>query len=341
MKTSSVFALLIGLVAGTSFATLASAAPPQPLLANVPFAGAQFAGAPPAFVVPLGGRFEVVLRGRGQKYTIYRADGRLLAEAVLDHRGLVTEALFYQEDGTPQMAAHASYVSMESAGKGQRDGKNRALRSARPPRTLSRRSGGCFSAAWEPGIGTWHLNHVFEWYFVSGSTPDYIQSIDATEASLRGARAAWAYNRNNCQVPDNSRVLIAYYGRLQTSFGYNYASTVGFVDPEQVGCSGGGYVVTACTATWLGYPTPYIAESDTRLNGSLSEVPFINGAAPGRIDIQSIMTHESGHSIGMGDVYDTGNVMDQLWRSGDLYNSIEHRMLGRGDATGNNAQYPG
>lgn len=322
----SILAAITAVVPG-----LADSAPPTPIAlpAHVPMAGADFPGAPPVFAVPPGGSIEVSdSPGPALEYTLIRADGVVFARALSDQSGAVIRATWFDDSGRPVTETTATYLS---------NGASRSLAQARAPLTTKRRATNCNSSAYGFITGQWASGTTFTWYFVAASTPSGV-SIDTTETRLRSAHATWYNNTNVCGIADNSAVSIAYGGRTSSSFGNNGISTIGFGDVGAIGCTAPpGQTVLGCTQNWF-YLGNNFTESDTRLN---DQVPWVNGAASGKIDIETIAVHEIGHSMGLGDLSCAGvsNVMESGCDASYFYNSIAHRSLGLGDALGNNAKY--
>jgi hypothetical protein len=131
-------------------------------------------------------------------------------------------------------------------------------------------------------------------------------------------------------VPDRSRLAFAYRGTTTRPIGRNGVNTVGIGETNALGGTCVGSV--ACTFTWTSGARAL--ESDIRIdrnpNAGLSVA-----ARPGRrIDLRSVVVHESGHTAGLAHVADRGQVMFPSLRAG-----MTVRRLGRGDATRSNAKY--
>ena len=78
-------------------------------------------------------------------------------------------------------------------------------------------------------------------------------------------------------------------------------------------------------------------ESDTRI--SSTDARRLQHRPPARprrkLDVQSVMVHESGHTLGFGHVNARDVVMNPFVRRG----GVSGRLLGRGDAIASNAKY--
>jgi hypothetical protein len=106
---------------------------------------------------------------------------------------------------------------------------------------------------------------------------------------------------------------------------------VGSVAALGAACPG----AVACTVTWIVGGTRAV-ESDTRITGR-DAGGFSTARRPGprRLDVQSVMIHESGHALGLGHVAARDVVMHAFVRRG----GTSGRRLGRGDAIASNAKY--
>ncbi|MBI4426371.1 MAG: hypothetical protein HY567_02235 [Candidatus Kerfeldbacteria bacterium] len=80
-------------------------------------------------------------------------------------------------------------------------------------------------------------------------------------------------------------------------------------------------------------------EDDTAIDITPS-LPWTNGAAAGKYDLQSTITHELGHWLSLDDLVGDGERMLTMYHE-PLENSIEHRSLGTGDVRGARIIYDG
>lgn len=295
---------------------------------EVPMAGADFPGAPPAFVLPVGGTAAVDVSPAGRtRYTLSRADGTLFAQAEVDSEGRVPLALWYDERGELFFAATQTLGSGRDAVPAPRVAKRRQAGLGRSaPKAISRPTASCGGVFYT--YHPWQLNPsvTFFWHFNAGSTPNYM-NVNTTEQYLRNAHIQWYDNSDWCGIADNSVFAMAYGGRTTAVWGNNGISTVGFGNMAATGCS-----PSAVGCTWADVSGGVVTESDTRFNENYS---WINGAANGKYDTWSVMAHELGHTLGFDHPGDSTNVMSVPLFTDD----ITDQLLGKGDATGNNAKY--
>lgn len=97
----------------------------------------------------------------------------------------------------------------------------------------------------------------------------------------------------------------------------------------------------AYTRTWV-WPGGSVAESDVSLNpnwrwstGLPDGRPYYSGDS---IDIQSVVTHELGHTLGLGDLYGKSQFAGDTRQMMHYYTGVKH-TLGSGDKTGIKAIY--
>ena len=67
---------------------------------------------------------------------------------------------------------------------------------------------------------------------------------------------------------------------------------------------------------------------------------WTDGEVPDRFDFQSTVTHELGHSFGLGDLYNAPCSEETMYGYG-FPNSIKQRTLNDGDIAGLQIIYPG
>jgi hypothetical protein len=305
--------------------TVVAASPQDPQLpTDVPMAGADFPGAPPAFLKPDGGKVSVDPQGGGVvQFTLTRADGTLFAQATMV-RGRTVDVQYYDADGSPGVEASAYYDDSAFPG---------ASHPFRPA-PMQHRNARCGAAYWYDPIPARKLSQssYFTWYFNAASTPSYL-SIPTTETYLRNAHHEWDVLDNWCGIADQSNYLISYGGQVgSVVFGNNGVNTVGFGDVASIGCASNAL---ACTMTWPKTGS-LISESDTRLN---SAVTWVNGQASGKYDVWSVMAHEFGHSTGLGDVTNSADNGDDVMYYSFGSNNASNEKLGNGDAQVANLKY--
>jgi hypothetical protein len=271
-----------------------------------------FAGAPPDFTTPPGGTAEVTpAPGDGAEVVLHRADGTRFAQAHLD-----TATDRYGDVRYFDPAGRLSLViSRVDAVSGPARPAARAL--ATSCRNVSRDAGW----RWTALPIAWRMN--------TRSVPRRL-GVPRTLAAVRAGRGTWGANANRCGVPDRSRLAFAYRGTTARPVGRNGVSSVGLGETSALGGSCVGSV--ACTLTWT--RGARAIESDVRVDRN-PRAGLSVAARPGRrIDLRSVILHEAGHTAGLAHVNDRGQVMFPTIRAGTT-----QRLLGRGDATRNNAKY--
>jgi hypothetical protein len=307
--------------AGPSDATTVTQPPTAgespPELEAVPAWG-DFAGAPPPLEPLPGGDVEVTDgRGGDRNVVISRPDGSRFADVTISESGDPMGARYFDEDDQLQLV-----VASVRARPGPRR-RTPASGSA----SLNVRCGSTLrsNAGWAIGSfpSRWRLN------LRSMSTA--LRRQGGLQA-LRAARGVWNANRTHCRnIRDNSRLRFLYAGTTTRPVGRNNISSVGFGDTARLGgvCRGS----VACTLTWLTNGNR-VLESDTRFNSRIRG-GFSTRRRSGAFDLQSVMVHEIGHTVGVAHVNSASNVMYPFAKRRD----ITARKLGRGDALINNSKY--
>jgi hypothetical protein len=186
------------------------------------------------------------------------------------------------------------------------------------------------------------LNHYIRWYFNAGTTPSKM-SKSAVLGAMKRAGTNVSAVRDTCGVPDGVPAVLRYVGTAKNSVNMgtdgtckanNHKSIVGFGDLP------GGYIGKTCVWSWIQERPDRINFSDVRLNKfDYAWTARVTGSCRGRYDVESTMTHERGHTFGLGDVSESshGNLTMSYESNGPC--QISERTLGRGDAVGLNRKY--
>ena len=156
----------------------------------------------------------------------------------------------------------------------------------------------------------------------------------AALAAIRKARGVWNATKSHCRgLRDQSRARFLFAGSTPRRVGRDGVSTVDVGSLAALGgvCPG----AVACTITWISGGNR-ATESDTRIT-SIDAGGFSTARRPAsrRLDVQSVMVHESGHTLGFGHVQANDVVMNPFVKRG----GVSGRLLGRGDAIASNAKY--
>jgi hypothetical protein len=205
-------------------------------------------------------------------------------------------------DGRLAIEYETSSASRAQSGRGP----NR--RASGTTRTLQTHTtdNGC-SDSFLPDISH-HESDYFRWRFNAANTPTNLTTEGVIAATTAGSRHLET-NNTNCPVTDQDAFDQNYDGL--TAFTPNITlegdctdnddiNVVGwrFMNDSGDGDSGAGTLATACT--WAtGFPSYEVVESDILFD---SDDPwFITGPANCgyTFDIESVMTHERGHTVGM------------------------------------------
>jgi len=270
-----------------------------------------FPGAPPDLAAPPGGTEEVTVDGGAPVLAVRRADGTLLATASLDADGAVTDAHFFDRSGDLTLVV----AGLRAAGAGSA-GSGARVR--------------CGSSASARSDFRWTAFPI-RWRLGTAPAPPGIRRAQAL-LSVRRARGTWNANRSHCRtIPDASRARFTYVGSSGRRTGRDGVNLVEFGDPGQLGgvCAG----TVACTLTWI--IAGRAVESDIRIRRVRPNGYFTGSGRRRGIDLQSVMVHESGHTLGFDHV--SNPTVAMFPRISER--TVGGRILGRGDALVNNRTY--
>jgi hypothetical protein len=193
------------------------------------------------------------------------------------------------------------------------------------------------------GLKAWRWNTTFNWYFNAGSTPGEL-NVDNAEGAIRDGARNIVLATNNCNRADNISATAAYQGRTNANVQIgsdnscvgngNGINSVGFGDLKQ------GTLGLACT--WAhATPREVLAdESDVRLNSADHKwIAVIGPNCSDRWSIEAVMTHERGHTFGLGHVSE--DTHGKLTMSTDINGKCQNSesTLGLGDMKGLETKY--
>jgi hypothetical protein len=181
------------------------------------------------------------------------------------------------------------------------------------------------------------LGGTFTWYYNAGNaTKGGLSAADARAAVERATANVFA-GFNDCDLQGEPNIEQVYGGR--TSATPNFTESGGCftnaeADPWSItgwGERGEGVLASTCTWSTLSGSQHVVTTSDTMFNYNVRWWNG-NGNCDDSFDLQSVTTHERGHTLGLGHTPD-GHA--QLTMSaGGIPCSTAHRTLGLGDYNG-------
>ncbi|MDP8900697.1 MAG: hypothetical protein M3N33_06025 [Actinomycetota bacterium] len=181
------------------------------------------------------------------------------------------------------------------------------------------------------------------WYANVGSIPDYLSKSGAVAAMKRGGVNIFKV-QDSCGVPDRVKGELRYQGGTSRSVDINSDGSCNANDGKSVVSFGDlpdGTLAYACVASWVVDNAPdRVASSDIRLNKEdYGWTTRVRSSCSGRYDVESSVTHERGHTFGLGEASEGshGNLTMSEDSNGACQTS--ERSLGRGDARGLNSKY--
>lgn len=181
------------------------------------------------------------------------------------------------------------------------------------------------------------------WYANAGSIPDYLSKSGAVGAMKRGGVNIFAV-QDSCGFPDRVKGELRYRGGTSRSVDINSNGSCNANDGKSVigfGDLPDGTLAYACVASWIVNNAPdRVASSDIRLNKyDYAWTTRAGGSCRVRYDVESSVTHERGHTFGLGEASEGSH--GNLTMSSDSNGACQtsERSLGRGDARGLNSEY--
>lgn len=156
---------------------------------------------------------------------------------------------------------------------------------------------------------------------------------DATVAQIVRGHTNWDATRNSCGLGDITRLRSHHLGSTSAVVHADFADGVSVTDKGSMAGIDGCEIAIACTFQFPG-PGDSVIETDQRFN---SKYAYSNAGAAGRYDVQSISTHESGHSIGL-DHANSSSELTMFFQT--LAGTTYLRSLAKGDVRGLRKRYP-
>ena len=155
----------------------------------------------------------------------------------------------------------------------------------------------------------------------------------ATTGQIVRGHTNWDATRNSCGFGDTTNLRSKYLGGTSAVVHPDVRDFKSVVDKGPMTNIDGCQVAIACTFNFPG-DNDTVVETDQRFS---SKYAYSNDGAAGTYDVQSIATHESGHSIGL----DHADSSSQLTMFFQVLTGTKHpRSLAKGDVRGLRARYP-
>jgi hypothetical protein len=195
--------------------------------------------------------------------------------------------------------------------------------------------GACSDGSYKLLNYKWH--RTYRWYFNAGTTPGELTVAEAEQA-IREATGNITAARNNCGLTDNVSASHQYEGR--TSRSADITTTGGCTARDGVSVTGFGDLPSgtlALTCTWSDGSGSAL-ESDARINKADYNWTTHAGSSScsNRYGLEAIMTHERGHTFGLGHVA-AGSMLTMRPSFGPCDGSAA--SLGLGDVRGLRQKY--
>lgn len=186
------------------------------------------------------------------------------------------------------------------------------------------------------------LYNYIKWYFNAKSTPSGLSKTAVLRAMKRAGTNVSAV-RDDCGIPDGVPAVLRYAGATRESVNMRTDSACGANDHKSVVGFGDlprGYTGNTCVWFWIQDGPDRINSADVRLNKfDYRWTTKVSGSCRGRQDVESTMTHERGHTFGLGNVSESSHANLTMSSQSNGPCQTSERSLGRGDAVGLNRKY--
>lgn len=181
----------------------------------------------------------------------------------------------------------------------------------------------------------WRWSSTYRWYFKADATPSELTIAEA-ETAIRESTTNITTGRNSCGLTDAISATQEYMGRTATATNISTAGGCESRDGKNV--TGFGDLprgTLAVTCTW--YSSGSAVESDARVNKADYTWTTNAGSAScsNRFGLEAVMTHERGHTFGLGHV--SSNTLTMRPSFGPCDSS--GASLGLGDVRGLRQKY--
>jgi len=179
------------------------------------------------------------------------------------------------------------------------------------------------------------------WSFRTASTPSNL-TVDEARTAVKSGANHIVNSHNDCSRADFVEATHAYAGDTTRTTNITANSECEGGDTYNVVSFGDlalGHLGVACTYSVLGSPYSEVVESDVKLNNADYDWTVNPGSScTRRFDVSSVMTHERGHTWGLGHVDEATN--GHLTMSTAIAAcQTKERTLGLGDMYGLEALY--
>ena len=181
------------------------------------------------------------------------------------------------------------------------------------------------------------------WYANIKSIPGGLSKSGAVTAMKRGGANIFRVE-DSCGIRDRVKGELRYEGGTSRSVDINSNGTCNANDGKSVigfGDLPQGTVAYACVASWVVNNAPdRVASSDIRLNKEdYGWTTRLRASCSGRYDVESSVTHERGHTFGLGEAPEGSHGNLTMSQDSNGTCQASERSLGRGDAKGLNSKY--
>jgi hypothetical protein len=200
--------------------------------------------------------------------------------------------------------------------------------------------GECSDAEYTPGDRRVPQDSPLHYEINRASTPSELRAGDAVDA-IRRAGVRVASTKNNCHMGDRVPAGLVYEG--ETGRGTNIGGLSCRTNDENSVVAFGDLPsgILAVTCNWDRYNDNNTVASDIKINkqGVRWTTSPRSRSCRGMWDLEGVMTHERGHTFGMGHVPETGH--GNLTMSTNINGTCQmaERSLGRGDVLGLGRKY--
>jgi hypothetical protein len=198
----------------------------------------------------------------------------------------------------------------------------------------------CSDKTYELDRASYRVVGTFEYYFVAGSAPWYLD-LGKTEAAMEESVLNWTNVHDNCGLADDVSLTSAYKGRSSgsaeiTSSGRCKDGSDGRSETD-FGMLPVGMVAITCV--WIsGSRPPYTVESaDVRLNKAKNWWNTLSTCSGRRYIVEAALTHERGHVFGLAHgtkVIEASHGNLTMSPTIDGYCQAAEATLGKGDVRG-------